>query len=427
MSTRRRLLLVLLALALIAAAAFVLARPWIERQIVAVLGDASVYAAAPGALSPAFTGRDADRPRIQIALRPLVTGLAQPVDIQFVPGQPDVMLVVQKGGQVLWIDRQDPARRGVLLEEPRVITAVEQGMLGLALHHDFARDGRLYTNTTIQSADGREVSQIREWTTAPGADLRQVKAAPARVLMEIEQPYQNHNAGQLAFGPDKKLYIGWGDGGLADDPQGHGQDTMTPLGAMLRIDVDAAAPPGQPYAIPPDNPFLKRPDVLPEIWAYGFRNPWRFSFAPDGRLIVADVGQDRWEEIAVVAAGQNHGWKIKEGDRCFSPPKGCDPAGLTDPIYTYPHDEGQSVTGGFVYTGALLPALKGHYVFGDFVSGRLWAFPLPSPGQPVKPGAVSALGQWPVLLSSFGQDERGELYLADLTQGRILQALPPTP
>ena len=410
---------VLAALALL----FVLARPWIERQIVAWLGDESNYEPLgdPSELKPYFQGADSDRDKLQVAMGEVAEGFTQPVDLQFVPGQPELLVVVQKTGQAVWVSTADPTQRGVLLEE-EVVTASEQGLLGLAFHPKFAETGRLYTNATVKN-DKAEVSQIAEWVVEPpGGDLREAKARKARVVMNVVQPYQNHNAGQLAFGPDGFLYVGWGDGGLAGDPRGHGQNTETLLGSMLRIDVDTPGEGDTPYAIPADNPFVGREGVRPEIWAYGLRNPWRYSFAPDGRLIVADVGQNRWEEIDLVAAGQNLGWKLREGRACFHPKEGCRADGLTAPIYVYDRDDGTSVTGGYVYTGAKVAGLKGRYVFGDFTSGRVWAIPVPDkPGEPVADGDVLALGRWPVLISSFGRDAAGELYLADFGGGRVLR------
>ncbi len=428
MKSRKPLIFTIIGIVLLALIIlFFTQRTWIERQIVAALGDDANYKVdAPSqALTPSFDGPDKERPQIHIQMREVATGLKQPVDIQFVQGQPSVMLVVQKQGNVIWIDRDTPTQRGTLLKEPKTVTEVEQGMLGLVAHPNFATTGKLYTNTTVKLPDGKEVSQVQEWLTTPGQDLRKATPKPGRTLLNVPQPYQNHNAGQLAFGPDGYLYVGWGDGGLADDPRGHGQNTQTMLGTMLRLDVDSPPQDNKPYAIPRDNPFLNKEGFLPEIWAYGFRNPWRYSFGPQGQLIVADVGQDKWEEIAIVQAGQNHGWKIREGDHCFDPPQNCPTEGLTDPIYTYDHTEGVSITGGYVYTGKALPALDKLYVFGDFVTGRIWA--IPTDKTKVESNQIHALGKWPILLSSFGQDEVGELYATDFTEGRILKLVEAKP
>ncbi|MCA9641968.1 MAG: PQQ-dependent sugar dehydrogenase, partial [Myxococcales bacterium] len=240
-----------------------------------------------------------------------------------------------------------------------------------------------------------------------------------RVLLDFEQPYENHDGGQLAFGPDGYLYVATGDGGFKNDPHGNGQSLKTLLGKLLRIDVDHKDE-GKEYAVPKDNPFLSQSDARPEIWAYGLRNPWRFSFDPQGRALVADVGQNTWEEVDYVRAGDNLGWNTREGRHCFASDDDCTTAGLVDPITEYNHELGKSITGGFVYHGQKLPELAGHYVFGDFVDGRVWSVALPKeldPGEPMLP--LQSLGQWPYLISTFGQDAKGEIYLADYSRGDI--------
>ena len=232
--------------------------------------------------------------------------------------------------------------------------------------------------------------------------------------MTVFQPYANHDAGQLAFGPDGMLYIGWGDGGFRNDPKGSGQDRQTMLGAMLRVDIDNPDG-GRAYGIPADNPFVNDAGTLDEIYAIGLRNPWRYSFAPDGRLVVADVGQDLWEEVSIVPAGGNLGWNLREGFHCF-PPGGSCPSDepLVEPIYEYGRDDGNSITGGFVDTSGD-EKLNGLYVFGDFVTGRLWAIDLPESGT----ATPRALGRWPILPSTFGQDTQGRVYVADFGSGTI--------
>lgn len=401
----------------------------IERVFVSILGADSQYIASghSATLSARYRGADRARDKVKVKLTEVVRGLALPVDIQFIPHRPEVMLIAEKAGRVVWVNLKRSGERGVLLQETSTVSRVEQGLLGIALHPRFATNGRIIISATVALDDGREVSQISEWVMRPDAPMTEAKPRKTRVLLEVDQPYQNHNGGQVAFGPDGYLYIGLGDGGLANDPHGHGQNTQTLLGAMLRIDVDHEAQldhasGARAYRVPADNPFVDDPRFASEIWAYGLRNPWRYSFAPDGRLIVADVGQNRLEEIAIVGAGQNHGWNIREGDLCFSPKRDCPTQGLTDPIYTYPHSEGTSVTGGYVYTGDAIEGLKGRYVFGDFTSGRMWALELPQrASSPVKPKRVSSLGAWPLLISSFGRDPQGELYVADFREGRVLK------
>jgi glucose/arabinose dehydrogenase len=243
------------------------------------------------------------------------------------------------------------------------------------------------------------------------------------VLLEVEQPYQNHNAGQLVFGPDGMLYVGLGDGGFRDDPKGNGQNPGVLLGKMLRIDVNGSDDKA-PYRVPPDNPFIGKPGFRPEIWAWGLRNPWRYSFDPQGRLIVADVGQDRWEEIDIVQAGDNLGWQVREGFVCArKDPQNCEPTGMTDPFFVYGRQDGASITGGYVYSGSRVPALRGLYVFGDFVSGRLFALALPAE-RTTRIAEPIALGHWPLLPSTFGRDANGELYVATFANGDIYRFAP---
>ena len=380
----------------------------VKRGLVQVL-DAPYAPAVEGeAVEVRWTGADVARERLEVSLVPVITGLAQPTDVAFTR---DRVLVCEKEGRLRWFEPVGSGGGELLALE--VNTVSEQGLLGVALHPGFEDNGRLYLNYTTESG-GRHVSRVEGFAVAEGFS----SATSTGVVMEVEQPYQNHNAGQLAFGPDGMLYVGWGDGGFRFDPHGHGQDTSTLLGAMLRIDVDG----GAPYAAPADNPLVGVGGARPEIWAWGFRNPWRYHFAPDGRLVVADVGQDLYEEVAIVGRGENHGWNIREGSRCFEPAEGCAAEGLVEPIYEYERIDGQSITGGVVYTGARLPALKGRYLFGDFISGRIWAIPLPSP--PARVGDALALGQWPVLISAFARDPAGEVYVADYGRGVVYRIEP---
>jgi glucose/arabinose dehydrogenase len=213
------------------------------------------------------------------------------------------------------------------------------------------------------------------------------------------------------------LYIGFGDGGSADDPHGNGQNLSTLLSKMLRIDVDRRDP-GLQYAIPKDNPFVGKAGARPEIWAYGLRNPWRYSFDPRGRLIVADVGQNHEEEIDIVERGANLGWNRREGRHCFPIGQSCDAKGLVDPIFEYGRGDGISVTGGYVYQGKALPELAGKYIFGDYGSGRVWALDLPDT---IKPTTAKVLGVWPRTFSTFGRDGSGEIYAGDYASGEIVR------
>jgi glucose/arabinose dehydrogenase len=241
------------------------------------------------------------------------------------------------------------------------------------------------------------------------ADPDRADPTTASVVLTIPQPYSNHNGGQLQFGPDGYLYIGMGDGGSGGDPHGHGQNPNSLLGKMLRIDVSSL-----PYAVPPSNPFAGPGPPLDEIWALGLRNPWRFSFdRQTGDLYIADVGQNTYEEVDVQPAssrgGENYGWNIMEGTACFSPRAGCRREGLILPVATYRTGQDCSITGGYVYRGTRVPALTGTYVFGDYCSGRIWGLQKAADGR----GNVRELDDTDLRISSFGEDEAGEVYVVD--------------
>jgi glucose/arabinose dehydrogenase len=289
--------------------------------------------------------------------------------------------------------------------------ASEQGLLSVAFPPDYAATGAFYVNYTAKGGGDTVVARYRR-----SADPDRADPASEQVLLRIPQPAANHNGGQLQFGPDGYLYIGMGDGGAAGDPWDNAENLQVLLGKLLRIDVRPQAGTALPYAVPPDNPFLG--EGADEIWAYGLRNPWRFSFDRlTGDLYIADVGQNRWEEVHVVPAGspggRHFGWDTLEGSHCFEPPQGCDPVGKEMPVFEYDHGQGCSITGGYVYRGRRYPALHGMYLFGDFCSGRLWGL------------WRQAEGRWQTRLllvtdlniASFGEDEAGELYVLDLDGG----------
>ncbi|MEW5739483.1 MAG: PQQ-dependent sugar dehydrogenase [Myxococcota bacterium] len=373
----------------------------------------------PGKWEAVFLGKDEARPRIPVSLVKVAQGFVQPTAAESVPGEPGVFVLLEKGGALKWATTSGASGQLAKLD---VTTASEQGLLGVAFHPRFQENRRFFLHYTTEK-DGRDVSRVEEWK-ADGAPLSKSKVSATRVVLEVEQPYANHNGGHLLFGPDGFLYVGYGDGGYRADPHGHGQRMDSLLGKMLRLDIDAADP-GKGYAVPKDNPFLGTPAARPEIWALGLRNPWRYSFDPLGRLVVADVGQDAWEEVSLVGRGDNLGWNIREAAHCFQPAQGCRTEGLVEPIYEYGRDEGQSVTGGVVATGERAPALKGKYVFGDFITGRLWALTLPdNSGEKAQ---VSALGKWPILPSSFARDEAGDVYVLDYGGGALLRLEPISP
>ncbi|BCR05699.1 hypothetical protein DESUT3_27680 [Desulfuromonas versatilis] len=296
----------------------------------------------------------------------------------------------------------------------RVLAGGERGLLGLAFPPGFAQKGYFYVNYT-RAGDGATV--VSRFFLSADPDL----ALPGseQILLSVPQPFSNHNGGQLAFGPDGFLYIGLGDGGSGGDPLGNGQNLGELLGKLLRLDVESGA---APYGIPAGNPFALDPAARDEIWASGLRNPWRFSFDRlTGDLFVADVGQERWEEInfqeVASPGGANFGWNVLEGPDCFSPAAGCvAPARNVAPVAAYGHDLGCSVTGGYVYRGPGNPDLQGIYLYGDFCSGRIWGL------RPVGGGwANQLLVDSAFSISAFGEDEAGRVYLADYAAGEIFR------
>lgn len=324
----------------------------------------------------------------------------------FVVEQAGVVRIIQEGRvrDVPFLDIRD-----------RIVSGGEKGLLGLAFHPKFIENRRLYLNYTDKAGGLRTV--ISAWRTDAAA--RRVAPESEQVLLAIRQPYSNHNGGQIAFGPDGKLYIGMGDGGSANDPHDNAQNLARLLGKMLRIDVDA--PGAAPYGIPPDNPFIETPGAAPEIWAYGLRNPWRFSFDhATGLLYAGDVGQGAREEIDVIRRGENLGWRRMEGMLCTPGVRNdCDRRGTTLPILDYSRSEGSVVIGGYVYRGRAIPALVGHYVYGDFGNGKIWT--LRYDGTTVRERhLLMATGR---NISAFGEDEAGELYVVDYG-GEILKIVP---
>ncbi|MFN2432371.1 MAG: sorbosone dehydrogenase family protein [Gemmatimonadota bacterium] len=316
------------------------------------------------------------------------------------------LFIVEKGGRVRIV------RGGQLLPEPfldissQVSRGSEQGLLSMAFHPQYASNGRFFVYFTNPAGNTRVV-EYRASSEPDRAD-----PGSARTLLEVDQPFANHNGGLVLFGPDGKLYVGLGDGGSGGDPLEAGQDLGTLLGKILRLDVDV----GSPYAVPPDNPFVGRGGARGEIWAYGLRNPWRFSFdRRTGDFFVADVGQNRFEEVNALPAGdlggENYGWDVMEGKHCFEPESGCPTEGLTLPVVEYGRaDRSCSVTGGYVYRGEAFPDLQGLYFFSDFCSAFVRSFRLSG-------GAATDERSWPDLsppegnVSSFGEDAAGELYI----------------
>jgi glucose/arabinose dehydrogenase len=337
---------------------------------------------------------------VRVALTKVAT-VEQPLAIAIRRGDPS-LYTAEKTGRVVAIRDGKVEARPVLDLSDDVSLGGEQGLLGLA----FSPDGRsLYVNYTDGDGDTRIVGYTMRGDRAVVSSRRQV--------LFVDQPYENHNGGDLVFGPDGDLYIGLGDGGSGGDPHGNGQSLGTLLGKMLRIRPTPAG--AEPYRVPADNPFVGDPEARPEIWAYGLRNPWRYSFDPaTGDLWIADVGQSDWEEVdrlpAGSAGGANFGWNLLEGTHRFA---GAAPAGAVPPVYEYSHASGCVVIGGDVYRGSAIPALVGNYVFADFCSGTLQALRL----QPDGSVTHQSLGVSLPNVSSFGAGPDGELYVTSLDGG----------
>lgn len=280
----------------------------------------------------------------------------------------------------------------------------EEGLLGLAFHPNFKNNGFFYVNYTASSPRRTVIARYSVRQTTPNAALKDSEL----IIMQFSQPFSNHNGGQITFGPDGFLYIATGDGGSGGDPFGNGQSLKTLLGKILRIDVDNPSE-GRNYGIPADNPFVGNDaGFQEEIYAYGLRNPWRFSFDPETQwLWAADVGQYHFEEVDIIGKGKNYGWNIMEGLHCFMPPSGCDTTGLELPIWEYNHDVGASVTGGYVYRGSQVPELIGAYIYSDFISGRIWSLRYDGSSLPINTELLTTS----LNISSFGIDEKNELYM----------------
>lgn len=357
---------------------------------------------------------DKPAPGSGISLKPAFPNLSfvAPVAMIQAPGDPTSWYVAGQDGVVRVFDN-DPAttNSSVFINiADRLYNSGESGLLGIAFHPDYQTNRQVFLSYT-NLVGGNYVSYISRFTTYDnGATL---DPTSEQIILELPQPYGNHNGGNIAFGPDRYLYIGLGDGGSAGDPQGNGQNTDTLLGAMLRIDPDGVSSQAN-YAIPGDNPFAQGGGA-PEIYAWGFRNPWRWSFdRGTGELWVGDVGQDAWEEIDRVELGGNYGWNIMEGAHCYNAAS-CDQTGLIPPVVEYPHTEGCSVTGGFVYRGTQVPDLDGVYVYGDYCTGTIWGVAQSSPGTP------TLLANSDLYISSFAEANNGELYVLDRATGTIHQ------
>jgi glucose/arabinose dehydrogenase len=403
-------------------------RGWImRRQLNAFFGRALPAVAAgliAGTLLSACNGSDGSNGRNvttpampgsfpAIALSRVASGFTQPVQITHAADGSGRLFVLERAGVILIL------RNGIIEATPFLdisglvkSSGSEQGLLGLAFPPDFSKRGHFYLYYTDHAGVGDSV--LARYRISADPDV--ADPASAETLFRLAQPFANHNGGQLTFGPDGFLYFGLGDGGSAGDPLGNAQNPASRLGKLLRIDVEAGV---APYAIPAGNPFGN------EIWATGLRNPWRFSFdRVSGDLYIGDVGQNAFEEVnfqpAASPGGQNYGWDRMEGMHCFAG-MGCDQTGLTAPVAEYSHADGNcSITGGYVYRGAQYPSQQGIYLYGDFCSGRLWGLRQGASGWENHRLLDSGLN-----LSTFGEDETGNLYVADYGSGSLYRIVLP--
>jgi glucose/arabinose dehydrogenase len=345
--------------------------------------------------------------QVTLGFEQVAVGLASPVGIAHAGDGSGRLFIVQQTGQILILEGGAIRPTPFLNIASLVSCCGERGLLGLAFHPNFKQNKLFYVNYTNVAGD----TIVARYQVS--GDPNVADPASAQQVLTVPQPFANHNGGQLAFGPDRFLYIGMGDGGSGGDPGNRAQNLGDLLGKMLRLDVDG----GVPYAIPASNPFRNRPDVRPEIWAFGLRNPWRFSFDRlTGDLFIADVGQNSREEVNFQSAsspgGENYGWRLMEGTQCFNPSSGCNDGTLTLPILEYTHALGCSITGGFRSRGTRFPQLAGRYFYGDLCTGRIF-------------GATFDGSQWSAVemldttftITTFGEDEAGELYLAHYGQG----------
>ena len=347
-------------------------------------------------------------PAPAISFEQIFDGLDRPVDYIDANDGSGRFFIVEQGGRVLISNGGELLQTPFLDISAMVSTGNEQGLLSIALDPGFTDNGRVFVSYTDTAGD----SQIVRYTVGE-TDANQLDPSTATTILSLDQPYENHNGGNIVFGPDGYLYIGFGDGGSQGDPDHRAQDPSILFAKILRIDVSGGQ---EPYGIPAGNPFVNDSSFAPDTFAWGFRNPWRFSFDREtADLWIGDVGQNTIEEIDLIPAGtsgQNFGWSIMEGNECYNA-QTCDETGLTLPVDQYTHDYGCSVTGGFVYRGSTIPDLVGTYLFADYCTGYLWGLVANGDGTYSATDMLET-GYNP---SSFAQDTSGELYLLDLNGG----------
>ena len=390
-------------------------------RVFGVLPRISVFAALSiVTLTPSCSGESSvvesqTAPRLATEL---VARFEQPVAITHAGDGSGRIFVTEQSGTIRILSGNSVLQRPFLDIRNLVLAGGERGLLSVAFHRDYARNGFFFVNYTDRPGGHTVVARYSVSSTDPNI----ADPGSARQIIRILQPFANHNGGQLKFGPDGFLYIGMGDGGAGGDPGNRAQNLQELLGKMLRLDIDRELP----YAIPAGNPFVNRSDARPEIWASGLRNPWRFSFdRQTGDLFIGDVGQNAFEEISFQPAssrgGENYGWRRMEGLHCFNPSTNCNPGNLVLPIVEYPQTDGScSVTGGYRYRGRF-SSLRGLYIYGDFCSGKIWGASEGSDGR----WTPALLLQTSLSISSFGEDEFGELLVADLS-GNVYRLIDPS-
>ena len=351
-------------------------------------------------------------PEIKIAETFKGQNIKLPVALAIPPDGTERLFLVQQFGKITILPNDRSSNEEItfldVTERPLIKQQFEEGILGLAFHPDYAKNRKFYIYYSLQDPKHTRVSEMQTFADDPNkADI-----STERVLLEIPQPFWNHNSGNIVFGPDGYLYIAIGDGGKANDPQRFSQNTFVYNGKILRIDVNTRAG-NRPYGLPSDNPFLKKPGHHPEIFALGLRNPWGLIFHPEtNQLWAADVGQNAWEEINIITNGGNYGWSYREGAhsasaRSDAPPKGAE---FIDPIHEYDRSSGLSITGGIHYRGKAIPELQGKYIYGDFVHGNIWALDFQN-GKKTSNTKIFKRTKGTLKPTAFVEDANGELLI----------------
>jgi glucose/arabinose dehydrogenase len=362
-----------------------------------------------------FSCQSSDKAMAQYVLKdayPNLPNFSSPIYLTTIPDGSNRFIVMQQAGKVYSVDASSATDTSLFFDiSHRIVSGGETGLLGCAFHPKYTENHFVYFNYTANV--GNQLTSFISRFTVSGPNFDTIDPASELVLLTVDQPFANHNGGCLQFGNDGLLYAGFGDGGSGGDPFGNGQKKTTLLGKILRIDVDHPAD-GKNYGIPATNPFKgNTTDFKEEIYAYGLRNPWRFSFDKvTGKLWCGDVGQGAWEEVDTIELGKNYGWNIMEGKHCYNA-SDCDQTGLTLPILDYPHGAEVSITGGYVYRGTQLPELQGKYLYGDYGSGKIWAI---TDASPVINQLVISNG---VNISSFGVTPDNEVLVVGIGTGRL--------